>query len=69
VAAGEPGQGVDVSPFLAEAQDSANVETLPVAPQAGQVIVSQASDLGPAWLGDEPGARAVAIAARRSAGT
>jgi maltose-binding protein MalE len=57
-------KGVDVSPFLAEAQDSANVETLPVAPQAGQVIVSLASDLGPAWLGDESVSKAVATAAR-----
>jgi hypothetical protein len=40
------------------------VETLPVAPQAGQVIVSLASDLGPAWLGQEPTAKAVAAAAR-----
>jgi multiple sugar transport system substrate-binding protein len=57
-------KGIDVSPFLAEAQNSANVETLPVAPQAGQVIISLSSDLGPAWLGDEPVAKAVATAAR-----
>ncbi len=55
---------IDVSPFLAEAENSSNVETLPVAPQAGQVIVSLASDLGPAWLGDEPAAKAVATAAK-----
>ena len=57
-------KGVDVSPFLAEAQNSANVETLPVAPEAGQVIVSLASDLGPAWLGQESVAAAVAAAAK-----
>jgi multiple sugar transport system substrate-binding protein len=57
-------KGIDVSPFLSEAQNSANVETLPVAPQAGQVIVSLSSDLGPAWLGDEPVAKAVATAAK-----
>lgn len=57
-------KGVDVSPFLEEAQNSANVETLPVAPEAGQVITSLAQDLGPAWLGQEPVAAAVATAAK-----
>jgi multiple sugar transport system substrate-binding protein len=57
-------KGVDVSPFLEEAENSSHVETLPVAPQAGQVITSLAADLGPAWLGDEPVASAVATATR-----
>jgi multiple sugar transport system substrate-binding protein len=57
-------RGVDVSPFLEEAEDSAHVETLPVAVEAGQVITSLASDLGPAWLGDEPVANAVASAVK-----
>jgi len=57
-------KGVDVSPFLDEAQNSANVETLPVAPEAGQVITSLSQDLGPAWLGQEPAAAAVATAAK-----
>jgi len=59
-------KGVDVSPFLEEAQDSSHVETLPVAPEAGQVIVSLYSDLGPAWLGSEPVAQAVAAAAKQA---
>jgi multiple sugar transport system substrate-binding protein len=57
-------KGVDVSPFLDEAEDSTHLETLPVAPEAGQVIVSLAQDLGPAWLGQEPVAQAVATAAK-----
>jgi hypothetical protein len=57
-------KGVDVSPFLAEAQDASHVETLPVADQAGQVITSLASGLGPAWLGSEPVAAAMARATR-----
>ena len=57
-------KGVDVSPFLDEAENSANLETLPVAPQAGQVITSLSQDLGPAWLGDEPVAQAVATATK-----
>lgn len=57
-------KGVDVSPFLAEAQDASHMETLPVADQAGQVIASLASDLGPAWLGSEPVAAAMARATR-----
>jgi multiple sugar transport system substrate-binding protein len=57
-------KGVDVSAFLDEAADSSHLETLPVAPQAGQVIVSLASDLGPVWLGDEPVSQAVATAAK-----
>jgi multiple sugar transport system substrate-binding protein len=57
-------KGVDVSPFLSEAEVSSNVETLPVAPEAGQVITSLASDLGPAWLGQESVAQAVATAAK-----
>jgi multiple sugar transport system substrate-binding protein len=57
-------KGIDVSPFLDEAEDSAHLETLPVAPQAGQVIVSLAQDLGPAWLGQEPVAQAVSTAAK-----
>jgi multiple sugar transport system substrate-binding protein len=57
-------KGVDVSPFLDEAEDSTHLETLPVAPEAGQVIVSLAQDLGPAWLGQESVAQAVASAAK-----
>jgi multiple sugar transport system substrate-binding protein len=57
-------KGVDVSPFLEEAQNSANVETLPVAPEAGQVITSLGQDLGPAWLGQESVAAAVSTAAK-----
>jgi multiple sugar transport system substrate-binding protein len=56
-------KGVDVSPFLAEAEDASHVETLPVSDQAGQVITSLASDLGPAWLGSESVAAAMAKAA------
>jgi hypothetical protein len=53
-----------VSAFRAEAQDATRVEPLPVAPEAGQVITSLSSDLGPAWLGTEPVARAVATATK-----
>jgi multiple sugar transport system substrate-binding protein len=56
-------KGVDVSPFLEEAQDSSHVETLPVAPEAGQIITSLAADLGPAWLGSESVSAAMAHAA------
>jgi multiple sugar transport system substrate-binding protein len=56
-------KGVDVSPFLEEAQDSSHVETLPVAVEAGQIITSLASDLGPAWLGSESVSAAMAHAA------
>jgi hypothetical protein len=45
-------------------EDSTHLETLPVAPEAGQVIVSLSQDLGPAWLGEEPVAQAVATAAK-----
>ena len=47
-------KSVDVSPFVDEAENTTYVETLPVAPEAAQVIISLASDPGPAWLGDEP---------------
>lgn len=57
-------KGVDVSAFLTEAQNSSHVETLPVAPQAGQVITSLAQDLGPAWLGQESVSAAVTAAAK-----
>jgi hypothetical protein len=40
------------------------VETLPVAPEAGQVITSLGQDLGPAWLGQESVAAAVSTAAK-----
>ena len=54
-------KGVDVSPFLQEAE-AGKVETLPVAPEAGQVIVTLGNDLGPAWLGTEPVAKAMSQA-------
>jgi multiple sugar transport system substrate-binding protein len=57
-------KGIDVSPFLDEAEDSAHLETLPVAPEAGQVITSLSQDLGPAWLGQEPVAQAVSTATK-----
>jgi len=57
-------KGVDVSPFLEEAENSGNVETLPVAPEAGQVITTLSTDLGPAWLGSESVAKAVANATK-----
>jgi multiple sugar transport system substrate-binding protein len=57
-------KGIDVSPFLAEAQDATHVETLPVATEAGQVIVGLSTDLGPAWLGNESAATAAATAAK-----
>jgi multiple sugar transport system substrate-binding protein len=57
-------KGVDVSAFLDEAQDSTHLETLPVAPEAGQVITSLAQDLGPAWLGTESVSAAVAAATK-----
>jgi multiple sugar transport system substrate-binding protein len=56
-------KGVDVSPFLEEAQDASHVETLPVSDQAGQVITTLSTDLGPAWLGSESVAAAMARAA------
>ncbi|HUA40083.1 MAG TPA: sugar ABC transporter substrate-binding protein [Streptosporangiaceae bacterium] len=58
-------KGVDVSPFLEEAEDSSNVETLPVAVQAGQLITSLSTNLGPAWLGSESVAQAVAAATKQ----
>jgi multiple sugar transport system substrate-binding protein len=58
-------KGVDVSPFLEEAEDSSHVETLPVAVQAGQLITSLSTNLGPAWLGSEPVAQAVAAATKQ----
>ena len=57
-------KGVDVSPFLEEAENATHVETLPVAGQAGQVITSLATDLGPAWLGSESVAAAMTRAAQ-----
>lgn len=56
-------KGVDVSPFLEEAQ-AGNVETLPVSVEAGQVITTLGNDLGPAWLGTEPVASAMSTAAK-----
>jgi multiple sugar transport system substrate-binding protein len=58
-------KGVDVSPFLDEAENSSHVETLPVAPEAGQVIVSLYTNLGPAWLGSESVSQAVAAATKQ----
>jgi multiple sugar transport system substrate-binding protein len=57
-------KGVDVSAFLDEAQDSSHLETLPVAQEAGQVITTLSQDLGPAWLGNESVASAVAAATK-----
>ncbi|HEY1642118.1 MAG TPA: sugar ABC transporter substrate-binding protein [Streptosporangiaceae bacterium] len=57
-------KGVDVSPFLDAAEDSSHLETLPVSQQAGQVITSLSADLGPAFLGSEPVASAMAKAAK-----
>jgi len=57
-------KGVDVGPFLAEAEDASHVETLPVSGQVGQVITTLSTDLGPAWLGSQSVAAAMARAAR-----
>jgi hypothetical protein len=57
-------KGVDVSAFLGEAKNSSHLETLPVAPEAGQVITTLGNDLGPMWLGTEPVAKAVAQATK-----
>lgn len=56
-------KGVDVSAFLDEAE-AGKVETLPVAPEAGQVITTLGNDLGPAWLGTEPVSQAMAQATK-----